>query len=132
MLLHISDHSDQSLQQQIIGQIRARILSGDLTAEVALPSIRSLAKDLKVSVITVQRAYDALLVEKLIYSRRGKGFFVALLDDTEKNSQAKNRFAEQLQPLLHFAKEDGLSDKDIKGVFQQQIKELYGDQSGDE
>ncbi len=132
LLLHISDHSDQSLQQQIIGQIRARILSGDLTAEVALPSIRSLAKDLKVSVITVQRAYDALLVEKLIYSRRGKGFFVALLDDTEKNSQAKNRFAEQLQPLLHFAKEDGLSDKDIKGVFQQQIKELYGDQSGDE
>ncbi len=132
LLLHISDHSDQSLQQQIIGQIRARILSGDLTAEVALPSIRSLAKDLKVSVITVQRAYDALLVEKLIYSRRGKGFFVALLDDTEKNTQAKNRFAEQLQPLLHFAKEDGLSDKDIKGVFQQQIKELYGDQSGDE
>ena len=117
LLLHISDHSDQSLQQQIIGQIRARILSGDLTAEVALPSIRSLAKDLKVSVITVHRAYDALLVEKLIYSRRGKGFFVALLDDTEKNTQAKIRFAEQLQPLLKMAKNDGLSKQDIESVF---------------
>lgn len=132
MLLHISDHSELSLQQQIIGQIRGRILSGDLVAETSLPSIRSLAKELKVSVITVQRAYDGLLSEKLIYSRRGKGFFVTPLDDEEKNQQARQRFGEQLQALLRIAKEDGLADEDINTVFQQQLSRLQGDQNGDE
>ena len=123
MLLHISDHSELSLQQQIIGQIRGRILSGDLPAESALPSIRNLSRDLKVSVITVQRAYDALLSEKLIYSRRGKGFFVTLLDDEEKHQQATQRLTEHLQPLIETAKEDGLSGQDIEAVFSKLLKQ---------
>ena len=123
LLLHISDHSELSLQQQIIGQIRGRILSGDLPAESALPSIRNLSRDLKVSVITVQRAYDALLSEKLIYSRRGKGFFVTLLDDEEKHQQATQRLTEHLQPLIETAKADGLSGQDIEAVFSKLLKQ---------
>ncbi len=74
MLLNISPHSELTLQDQIVGQIRARILRGELEPDEALTSIRALSQILKVGVNTVQRAYDQLLKEALIYARPGKGF----------------------------------------------------------
>ena len=117
MLLHISEHSAQTLQEQIIGQLRARILSGDLQADQALPSIRGLSKELKVSVITVQRAYEHLLNEQIIYARRGKGFFVAPMKQGDKSELAQQRFAERLFKLMKEARQDGLGDKQIKKIF---------------
>ena len=117
MLLRISEHSSQTLQEQIISQIRARILSGDLDADEALPSIRRLSKELKVSVITVQRAYEHLLNEEIIYARRGKGFFVSPLQQGDKSELAQQRFAERLISLLDEARQDGLEDKQIKTIF---------------
>ena len=122
MLLHISDQSSETLQEQIIGQIRARILSGELAPEFSLPSIRSLAKDLKVSVITVQRAYDQLLQEQLIYSRRGKGFFVSTLNQGAKTELAQSRFGEQLITAVAAAKRDGLTAKEIQQIFNEVLQ----------
>ncbi|MBT7597919.1 MAG: winged helix-turn-helix transcriptional regulator, partial [Gemmatimonadetes bacterium] len=68
MLLNLSDQSSETLQQQIVRQLRSRILTGELAAGDALPSIRGLAKQLRVSVITVDRAYDRLSQEGLIGS----------------------------------------------------------------
>ena len=119
VLLHISDQSSETLQEQIIGQIRARILSGDLPADYSLPSIRALAKDLRVSVITVQRAYDHLLNEELIYSRRGKGFFVTSLEQNDKSALAQQRFAQQLRSTIETATRDGLSKAEIQKIFNQ-------------
>ncbi len=126
MLLHISEQSSETLQEQIIGQVRARILSGELAPDFALPSIRALAKSLRVSVITVQRAYDQLLNEELIYARRGKGFFVATLQQSDKSALAQQRFAEQLATTLHDARRDGLSDREIQQIFNETL------QSGDD
>jgi len=126
MLLHISEQASETLQEQIIDQIRARILSGALLADTALPSIRSLAKDLRVSVITVQRAYDALLNEDLIYSRRGKGFFVAYLPGDDKSALAGARFGDRLTKLIKEAKREGLSSTEIERLFNDALK------SGDE
>lgn len=125
MLLHISEQSSQTLQEQIVGQIRARILSGDLPADYSLPSIRALAKDLRVSVITVQRAYDHLLNEELIYSRRGKGYFVTSLEQSDKSALAQQRFAQQLRSTIETATRDGLSKAEIQKVFNEIL------QSGD-
>jgi GntR family transcriptional regulator len=126
MLLHISEQSSETLQEQIIGQIRGRILNGELPPDFALPSIRSLAKDLRVSVITVQRAYDQLLNESLIYSRRGKGFFVAPLEQSDKSALAQQRFAQQLHAAIGAAKRDGLSNEEIQQTFNETL--LEGDQ----
>ncbi len=126
MLLHISEHSAETLQEQIIGQIRARILSGDLEPEHGLPSIRSLAKELKVSVITVQRAYEQLLNEEIIYSRRGKGFFVAPLEQSDKSALAQGRFSQQLSNLIEIARRDGLNDQEVRQIFNKTL------QSGDD
>jgi len=125
LLLHISQQSSETLQEQIIGQVRARILSGDLPADYSLPSIRALAKDLRVSVITVQRAYDHLLNEELIYSRRGKGFFVTSLEQNDKSALAQQRFAQQLRCTIETATRDGLSRAEIQKVFNEIL------QSGD-
>ncbi len=126
MLLHISEQSSETLQEQIIGQVRARILNGELPADHPLPSIRSLSKELRVSVITVQRAYDQLLNEELIYSRRGKGFFVATLNQSDKSALAQQRFAEQLDATINAARRDGLSEQEIKQIFGEVL------QSGDD
>lgn len=116
MLLHISEQSPDTLQSQIIQQLRARILSGELEADAALPSIRGLASSLKVSVITVQRAYDALLGDGLIYARRGKGFYVAALKQQTKSDLAGRRLAAQLKQAFTAARADGLHDDEIRAL----------------
>lgn len=123
MLLHISEQSAETLQEQIIGQVRSRILSGELAADEALPSIRALAKSIRVSVITVQRAYEQLLNEELIYSRRGMGFFVTTLKQSDKSAMAANRFNEQMLGLVRNAKRDGLSNKELEELFAKCISE---------
>ena len=92
MLLQLTDVSDEPLHHQISRQIRAKILAGVLADGDSLPSIRGLAKESRVSVITVQRAYDDLDREGLIQARRGKGFFVRRLDPDDKTRLASERF----------------------------------------
>ena len=73
----ISNASDKPIYDQIYTQIRAHILAGTLEPGAALPSIRSLAKDLRVSVITTKRAYDELEKEGYVNTVPGKGCYVA-------------------------------------------------------
>ena len=76
MKLIISEHSNAAIYEQIEQQIRDAIIRQELKSEEALPSIRGLAKDLQISVITTKRAYEDLEKEGLIYSVPGRGFFV--------------------------------------------------------
>ena len=91
MILNLSELSDEPLHAQISRQIRAKILSQNLAGGDALPSIRGLAKGQRVSVITVQRAYDDLEREGLVRSRRGKGFWVAQIPEARKHTMAITR-----------------------------------------
>ena len=95
MLLNLTDLSDEPLQSQISRQIRAKILNNDLEAGEMLPSIRNLAREHKVSVVTVQRGYEALEREGLIHSRRGKGFFVSDLKQKDKKGMAMKSQSEK-------------------------------------
>lgn len=117
MLLNLTDLSDEPLQSQIARQIRAKILADELLAGTSLPSIRILAKEQKVSVITVQRAYESLIREHLIHSRRGKGFFVSEVAQDEKKEIAKQRLNEKLERPVLDAIAEGLTRKDIQRVI---------------
>ncbi|MBN2356338.1 GntR family transcriptional regulator [candidate division KSB1 bacterium] len=117
MILNLTDISDEPLQSQIVRQIRAKILSGELPAESDLPSIRAMARDHRVSVITVQRAYEILLREKLIHARRGKGFFVSQIDKKSKKDLAKQRLFESLMRPIREAMAEGLSSTEIQRVL---------------
>ena len=108
MILNLTDLSNEPLQSQIYRQIRAMILSGDLDAGDMLPSIRGLARDEKVSVITVQRGYEILEKEGLILSRRGKGYFVAELNQDKKKEMIEQRLTEKIEPIIKLADLDNL------------------------
>lgn len=123
MLLNLTDLSSEPLQSQIIRQIRAKILSGELSAEADLPSIRALARQQHVSVITVQRAYEALMRDGLIHSRRGKGFFVSHLKNKEKQNMAKQRLFDALAPLIKAALEERLTEDDIWEAIEVALKQ---------
>ena len=116
MLLNLTDLSEEPLQSQISRQIRAKILNGDLVAGMMLPSIRRLAKEQKVSVITVQRGYEALEKEGLIHSRRGKGFFVSQLQNTRKKEMSENKLKDALKPVIKNALEEGMSNDEIEKI----------------
>lgn len=82
MRILLSNSSPDPLYDQIVRQIRAQIISGDLAESSALPSIRKLAHDLQISVITTKRAYEELEKEGLIDTVGGKGTFVAAQNPT--------------------------------------------------
>jgi GntR family transcriptional regulator len=121
MILNLTDLSNEPLQSQIYRQIRAMILAGDIESGDILPSIRKLARDEKVSVITVQRGYEQLEKDGLIISRRGKGFFVSELKQNEKKEFAEKRLAEMLLPIIKLARNEGMRDFEIEAIIKNVI-----------
>ena len=117
MILNLSELSDEPLHAQVSRQIRAKILSRDLVGGDALPSIRRLAREQRVSVITVQRAYDDLEREGLVQSRRGKGFWVAPVPEGEKHKMAEDRFAVALERLVVHAAAEGLAPAEMRRIL---------------
>ena len=124
MLLNLSDLSDEPLQSQISRQIRAKILAGDLRAADPLPSIRAMARDLKVSVITVQRSYEALERDGLIIARRGKGFFVAEIDSAMKKKMAADKLADKITPIIKEALAEGMNPEEMNNIIQVSINQI--------
>ena len=118
MLLNLTDLSDEPLQSQIVRQVRAKVLAGELGSGDGLPSIRALARDQHISVITVQRAYESLEREGLIHSRRGKGFFVSELSGDDKESMARGRLENGLGPHIRSALAEGLSKEAVRDIVQ--------------
>ncbi len=117
MILNLSDLSNESLQSQIISQIRAMVLAGELRTDDSLPSIRQLAREHKISVITVQRAYENLIQQNLIHSRRGKGYFVTNLHINKKKSMAFKNLEEKIYNPLEAALNEGLEKDEIKSTI---------------
>lgn len=116
MLLNLTDLSNEPLQSQISRQIRAKILNGDLVAGIMLPSIRKLAREQRVSVITVQRGYEVLENEGLIHSRRGKGFFVSPIQSDRKKEMAEKKLKDALIPVIKNAVDEGMEKDEIETV----------------
>ena len=73
MTILIDPRSGRPIYEQIVGQLRKQILNGTLPADAPLPSIRALAKDLGISVITTKRAYEELETAGLLYTQPGRG-----------------------------------------------------------
>lgn len=123
MLITLSQKSDKPLYQQVVDQIKAQILSGQLESEASLPSIRALAKDLTTSVITVKRAYAELEKEGFIYTRQGLGSFVSDLQIDEiqnvKCQEVEAIFREGINQAIQL----GLDLEDILEM----VEEIYHD-----
>lgn len=113
MRIVISNSSDLPIYEQISNQIKMQIISDQLDEGELLPSIRGLAKDLQVSVITTKRAYEILEYEGLVESVRGKGFYVAT-KNKKLIKEKKMRFIEEkLQEAINECHLIGLSEDEL-------------------
>lgn len=116
MNLSIQSKSSVPIYEQIKGQIKECIVSKELQPGDPLPSIRSLARDLKISVITTKRAYEELEKEGLVYSVAGKGFYVDSPDTAYLAEKKVQSLEEQLEAVLLSCKEAKLSREEVKDM----------------
>jgi GntR family transcriptional regulator len=122
LLLHLSEVSSEPLHAQITRQIRAQILAEELAGDDPLPSIRALAREQRVSVITVQRAYEELERDGLVRSRPGKGFFVTTIPEKRKQNMAEERFEEALSRIVAESAAEGMDEPQIREVFERVLR----------
>ena len=117
MEIIISNSSDKPIYEQISSQIKSAILSGELATGQALPSIRSLANDLHVSVITTKRAYSDLEALGFIETRQGKGSFVAGGNIELLREEQLRQIESLLQGALNNAEGAGVSLDELHDIL---------------
>ncbi len=106
------------IYQQIAEQMRTDILSGKMKQGEYLPSIRSLAKELKISVITTMKAYELLEAEGLVTAVQGKGFYVNAQDSEMLREQHLRKVEEALLMAIDAAEIVGMTDKELQNTLQ--------------
>ena len=113
MTILIDNKSGRPIYEQIVSQLREQILSGELREDEALPSIRDLARDLRISVITTKRAYEDLAALGLIYTLPGKGSFVAAKNMELLREEHLRQIEEHLSQVMVLARRAGLSRAEL-------------------
>ena len=119
--MKILQNSGVPIYQQIASQFKEDILSGKMKQGEYLPSIRGLAKDLRISVITTMKAYEMLEEEGLVSATPGKGFQVNAQDSDMLREQHMRKVEDALLDALHAAEVAGLSLDEVE----QMLKTLY-------
>lgn len=123
MKIVISNSSGQPIYEQIKEQIKTAILSGDLKEGDVLPSIRLLARDLKISVITTTRAYTDLEQEGFVANMQGKGCYVLPTNNDLVKEQLLRQIEEGLQSAVNAAKIAKLSRSEVEAMWSDICKE---------
>ena len=113
MQILIDNHSGAPIYDQIFSQIKAQIISGALAPDELLPSIRALARDLRVSFITTKRAYDELEREGFLYTVPGKGSFVAPRNVALLREENLRKIEGHLDQIIKLAASCGLSRQEL-------------------
>lgn len=113
MYIFVDNKSGISIYEQIYTQIKNQIINGSLKEDEALPSIRNLAKDLKISVITTKRAYDELERDGFIYTVAGKGCFVAPKNVELLREENLRKIEEYIEKIMQLSAACNLTKQDI-------------------
>ncbi|WHX88684.1 GntR family transcriptional regulator [Bacillus paralicheniformis] len=121
MNIIISNSSDEPIYLQIVNQLKDQIVKGELSKSEALPSIRNLAKELKISVITTKRAYDELEREGFIVTVAGKGSYVAAINKDVLRETKVKLIEEHIAEAVTEAKQIGFTYEEL----QEMLKLVY-------
>ena len=117
MRVLLSNSSGVPLYDQIKEQVRAQILSGELPEGEMLPSLRSLARDLRISVLTTTRAYSELEQEGYIVSQQGRGFFVMSQSSALRKEQLLREIEQHLLSAIEVAHRAGLTATELSDLL---------------
>ena len=125
MNIQINNSSDDPIYLQIKNQIKSQIISGDLQVGDKLPSIRFMAKELRISMITAKRAFDEREAEGFIDSVQGKGNFVARQNKELIREEYLKKIEEKIQDIIEFSDIIGLSNKEIMQMIKSFLEGSY-------
>ncbi len=131
MKFHLDAASEVPNYLQLEHQIKTACLHGKLKPGDQLPSIRALAKELSIAIITVKRAYDDLEKEKVIELRHGKGAFVREVQKSKLKHEAAEQMEQELTVLLSHAQALGISKQEIKSILLKKLAEFKEEQDND-
>ncbi len=123
MNLIISNSSMEPIYEQIIRQIKSMIIDGKLKEGTVLPSVRILSKDLKISALTVKKAYDCLEQDGFIITVHGKGSFVAQNNKNLLQEEQKRKVESMLELAIQAGRHCGMKEKEIRELFELILEE---------
>ena len=117
MELFINNHASKPIYEQISDQIKALIMSAELQSGEAIPSIRSMAKSLHISVLTVQKAYDKLQADGFIETTAGKGCFVSAQNQDFYLEEQQKKIEEHFNEAIEIARSSGIKLDKLIGLL---------------
>ncbi len=117
MHIIINNSSMVPIYEQIMGQIKAAILDGSLLTDAMLPSVRSLSKELKISALTVKKAYDNLEEQGFVVTVHGKGTFVAAVGGQLRREEETQKIERGLEQVIIQAKSLGINKTELSELF---------------
>jgi len=117
MNIIVNNSSMQPIYEQIVEQIKGLIMQGVMKREEMLPSVRTLSKDLRISALTVKKAYDTLEQEGFIVTIHGKGSFVAGVNQNLLLEEQKKEVERDLEAAIRKGKSCGMNDGEIRQLF---------------
>ncbi|MCI8992798.1 MAG: GntR family transcriptional regulator [Eubacterium sp.] len=109
MEIVVSNKASRPLYEQIATQIKTSIMSGELKAGEAIPSVRALAKSLHISILTVQKAYSTLQEDGFIETTAGKGCYVSAQNQDFYLEEQQKKIEERLSEAIEIARANGIS-----------------------
>lgn len=118
MNIIISNSTGAPIYEQIYSQIKGLILSSALKEGEPLPSMRALAQDLRISVITTKRAYEMLEADGLIESYTGKGSFIAAKNPELLREQNLKLIEQHLEKAVNLARQSGIEQKELEEIME--------------
>ena len=124
MNIIINHTSMEPIYEQIIRQIKAMIIDGTLKEREILPSVRALSRELKISALTVKKAYDYLEESGLIITVHGKGSFVAEANRNLMQEERQKEVESDLEQVIRKGKNLGLSDNELREIFEYILEDI--------
>ena len=125
MNIQINNSSDDPIYLQIKNQIKVQIISGDLKVREQLPSIRFLAKELRISMLTAKRAYDELELDGFINSVQGKGNFVAAQNKELIREEYLKKIEEKLQEIVELSEIARITNDELVQMLKSYVEGKY-------
>lgn len=124
MNLIINNSSMQPIYEQIVGQVKEKIMNGELKQEEALPSVRTLSKELRISALTVKKAYDTLEQEGFVVTIHGKGSFISCMNQNLMLEEKKKEVEAAFEEAIRKGRSCGMTAEDMKELFDLMMEEM--------
>ena len=117
MKIIINHSSMQPIYEQVVDQIKALIIDGTLKEQEPLPSVRVLSRELRISALTVKKAYECLEEEGFVITVHGKGSFIANANQGLLMEERKKEVETELEQVLRKGRSYGLTDEELRELF---------------